>query len=437
VRLNAAAGLVVLAACASQGEPPGAPPRLVPPAIILVSPDSGAVLPTLSGDAVIQFDEVIDEMAQGSGPSLPNGPIGGLGKQIVLSPVAGPVSVSWHRSSIHVKPKEGWKPGRVYHLQLLPGVIDLHKNILKRGKTIIFSTGPEIPTASLRGITLSWVDQHTLTQGLVRAVLKPDTVAYVTYSDSTGRFRFDGIPPGQYVVYAVNDQNNNRLRDYREAWDSVNVTVDSSSAVPAVLWTFVHDTVGPHIKQSDPVDSTTIRLTFTQPLATGRLPDTATVHLYELPDTTPVPLSAVLLPAVNDSLVARARAAADSARRAADTTHQAVDTTRKKNAARDTTSVRRANPPAQGGGHPGAAPTAPDSAVIKLLASRPIPTDKLVLRTTVPLKPATKYFLRVLGATNLSGAHADAIAVITVPVPKKVPVDSAKAGARADTTKHD
>src|SRR5690242_7278645 len=141
VRLTPLAALgIVTTACASMGQPPGAPPRLTPPAIILVSPDSGAVLPTLSGDAVIQFDEVIDEMAQGTGGAP--GTVTGLAKQIVLSPVAGPVKVSWHRSAIHVKPKEGWKPGRVYHLQLLPGIIDLHRNILKRGETIIFSTGP-------------------------------------------------------------------------------------------------------------------------------------------------------------------------------------------------------------------------------------------------------------------------------------------------------
>ncbi|HEX4633415.1 MAG TPA: Ig-like domain-containing protein, partial [Gemmatimonadales bacterium] len=168
------AGLLLLAACASEGIPPGAPPRLTPPAVILVTPDSGAILPAFSGDAVIQFDEVIDEMAQGSGGGGGGGAasaVNGIGRQVVLSPVAGPVKVTWHRSAIHIKPKEGWKPGRVYHLQLLPGIVDLHRNVLKHGQTIIFSTGPKIPTASLRGLALSWVEQHTLTQGLIRAVL--------------------------------------------------------------------------------------------------------------------------------------------------------------------------------------------------------------------------------------------------------------------------
>jgi hypothetical protein len=76
--------------------------------------------------------------------------------------------------------------------------------------------------------------------------------------------------------------------------------------------------------------------------------------------------------------------------------------------------------------------------VIKLLATRPIQADKLVVRMGAPLKPATKYFVRITGATNLSGVRTDAVAVLTIPVPKKVPTDTTKAPAKtpADTTKH-
>src|SRR2546430_13735250 len=46
------------------------------------------------------------------------GAITGLAQKIVLSPVGGDVDVSWHRSAIHVRPDEGWKPDRVYHLEV-------------------------------------------------------------------------------------------------------------------------------------------------------------------------------------------------------------------------------------------------------------------------------------------------------------------------------
>ena len=41
----------------------------------------------------------------------------------------------------------------------------------------------------------------------------PDTVGYVTVADSGGGFHLAGIPPGNYVVYAIADQNGNRRRD--------------------------------------------------------------------------------------------------------------------------------------------------------------------------------------------------------------------------------
>src|SRR5216117_1100630 len=97
-----AAGAALLLACASVGTPPGGPPDKEPPKILQVKPESGAVVPNWKSSVVIQYDGVIDEMP-GSGSA---GSMSGLAKQILLSPVRGPVKVDWHRSSISVKPKE-------------------------------------------------------------------------------------------------------------------------------------------------------------------------------------------------------------------------------------------------------------------------------------------------------------------------------------------
>src|SRR5256885_4567397 len=183
-------------ACANLGDRPGGPPDTTPPVVVEVRPGSGAVVPDLRGAAVIRFDDVIDEMA--GSPAAGGGPAG-LGRYVLLSPVAGAVKVGWHRSSISIEPKEGWKPGRVYHLHLLPGIVDLRRNVRKQGLTIIFSTGPTIPTASLAGTAVLWVEQRALAQGLIRAVPLADTVGYLALTDSVGRFRLDAIPPGRYI----------------------------------------------------------------------------------------------------------------------------------------------------------------------------------------------------------------------------------------------
>ncbi|PYO64803.1 MAG: hypothetical protein DMD71_12450, partial [Gemmatimonadetes bacterium] len=316
------------------------------------------------------------------------------------------------------KPAEGWKPGRVYHLQLLPGIIDLRRNALKTGRTVIFSTGPALPTTALSGTVLQWIEQRLLIAGAIRAVPAGDTaLAYVTLSDSTGHFRLDAVPPGRYVVYAIQDQNGNRRLDRREPYDSALVTLDTAATF--VLWTFGHDSAGPRLRAADPVDSITFRLTFSQPLDPATIPapspSGARLAVLALPDSTPVPVVAVLTPAAYDSLAARERTALDSARRAADTTH----------AARPDTTPRPA-PPRPPAPAPGVAAPAPaDTTWRILLRQRPVPTDKLVVRTARPLAPASRFFVRVRGVHNLNGAVADGATVLTTPKP--VPRDTTKA----------
>src|SRR2546427_503451 len=229
---------------------------------------SGEPVPDFGGKAVIQLDEGIDEgpgsSGGGGGGGGGTGAITGLAQKIVLSPVAGDVKVSWHRSAIHVQPGEGFKPNRVYHLEVLPGIADLRRNVTKTGTTIVFSTGGPLPQAELSGRALLWVEQRTLTQGVSRAAPLPHTVPYVTLTDSAGNFRLREIPPGRYRVWVVQDQNNNRRQDRREPFDTVAVTVDSTAS--AVLWAFVHDTVGPPIRTVESLDSATLRVSFSQPL---------------------------------------------------------------------------------------------------------------------------------------------------------------------------
>jgi len=413
VRLTPPAGrgaiplaLALAAACANTGEPPGGPPDEKPPLILSVYPESGAVLPNPRGDAVIQFDGVIEEQSGGTGAGAT-----GLAARILLSPTAGPVDVSWHRSAIHVKPKEGWKPGRIYHLQILPGIADLRRNVAKDRRTIVFSTGPVIPHATLTGVAVLWVEQRALVGGLVRAQLLPDTLAYLALVDSSGGFRFDNLPPGRYAVFAIADQNGNRVRERREAYDSALVTVDSSAAT--VLWAFVHDTTGPKLRQADPLDSLAARLTFTQPLDPTQAPDSLRVRVVTLPDSTPVRVRGLLAQARYDSLVTRERAALDSARAAHDTTRKPSPLPRDTSRA-DTLGLR---PPAPVGARP-----VPDTSGLHLiLEQRPVPQDKLVLRFDTMLIPGARYYVEVRGTRNLGGVTADGHAVLVVPKPKPPP----------------
>ena len=395
-------GAALLAACANTGDPPGGPPDTAPPAIVTVRPESGVVVLDWKDDAVIQFDEVIDEMASGGGAG--GAGLSGLARQVVLSPVSGDVRVSWGRTRIRLKPKEGWKAGRVYHLELLPGIVDLRRNKLAKGRLIVFSTGPAIGHAALEGTALQWVEQRASVGAVIEAIPLPDTVGYVTVADSTGKFRLDALSPGRYVVYAAADPNNNRRRDRREAYDSALVTLDSAATV--ALYTFVHDTAGPRLRVATALDSMTVRLEFSQPLAAGVPVDTARVRVLELPDSGAVAIAAILNQRQYDSLTAAERQPAKP------------DTGAAK---RDSTPARRPVP-----ARPDTAAAPKDtSEVRRLLGLRPAPFDKVVVRFAQPLKPETRYVIRVRGAVNLNGAAADGQVVVLTPKP-----------APADTTRN-
>ena len=409
VRQAQGSGLLLAAlaacACANRGDPPGGPPDTAPPTIVSVRPESGTVVPGWKDDAVIQFDEVIDEMAAGGGgggAGAAGG--GGLARQVLLSPVAGDVHVAWGRTRIRVKPKEGWRDGRIYRLELLPGIIDLRRNKLVKGQVVLFSTGPAIGHATLTGTALQWVEQRTLLGALIEAVPLPDSVGYVALADSGGKFRLDGLHAGRYVVYATADENTNRRRDQREAYDSALVKLDSSATV--TVFTFVHDTAGPRLRNATAVDSFTVRLEFSQALAATAPLDTARVRVVQLPDSTPVPLAAVLTPPQYDSLAAAARAKADSAAK--------PDTTRGAGGA-------VTPPPSRPAGVRAAAARGDTAEIRRLLALRPVPFDRAVLRFGRPLAPETRYLIRVTAVQNLNGAVADGQIVLVTPKPPPPP----------------
>ncbi len=400
----------LLAACANVGDPPGGPPDTAPPGIVTVRPESGAVVPGWKGDAVIQFDEVIDEMA-GTGANS-------LASRVLLSPVVGDVQVSWGRTKIRVKPKEGWKPGRVYRLELLPGILDLRRNTLRSGRVSVFSTGPDIGHATLDGTALQWVEQRLLVGALIEAVPLSDSAGYRTLADSTGRFHVTPLPAGRYLVYATADQNTNRRRDRREPYDSALVTLDSAATV--TLFAFVHDTAGPRLRTATAVDSFTVRLEFTQALAAGAPLDSTRVRVLQLPDSTPVAIGGVLSPRQYDSLTA-------AERKAAKPDSGAVRPDSAAAGARDTT--RAGGAPGAAGALRAAATGAPPGSVDtgevrRLLAQRPVPFDKVVLRFARPLAPETRYLIRVHGAVNLTGAVGDGQAVVLTP--KRVAPDTTR-----------
>jgi hypothetical protein len=252
-RVNALIAFVgaVGLACASMGTPPGGPTRKEPPAIVSVTPDSGAVNVT-NKSVVFQFDAIVSDNP---------GRAGGLAALFVLSPNDGATSVRWRRSRIEVRPRRGFRPNTAYSLTLLPGIADLNSNVMREGRTILFSTGATIPAFAVHGRVFDWIAERAVPAAVVDVVRLPDSLSYVGLSDSSGQFSVGPLEPGSYVVRAFMDNNTNRIRDPNELWDSVATTVTDAS--PFVeLRAAQRDTIAPRLLTVTARDSLTLVASF-------------------------------------------------------------------------------------------------------------------------------------------------------------------------------
>lgn len=366
--------VVALAACASQGDPPGGPPDSAPPVLVGILPESGAV--SVRPERVeFRFDEVVSERPAGATS---------LEQLVLISPSDGLARVDWRRRSIAVRPRRDWKPNAVYTVTLLPGIADLRGNVMKGGASVIFATGPTIPKTRLAGILYDWVGGTAARSGAVEAIALPDSIVYVARTDTAGRFTLAHLPPGSYVLRAWIDANSNRELDPREAYDSAAVSLRDTASL--TLLAFVHDTLPPRINTVQPVDSTTLRVEMNQPLDPTQAVDTTLFRLTGR-DSSRVPVRAVL------SAEAWDRARADSVARA--------DTTR-RTPARPTPAARR------------------DSVVLP----RPVPISRFIVVSAVPLKPDSTYRLIAVEARNLLGRAGTSARVFTMPRP--APTDTTR-----------
>ncbi|MGH7625615.1 MAG: Ig-like domain-containing protein [Gemmatimonadaceae bacterium] len=378
----------VLLGCAQPGYPPGGPERKLPPQLLSVKPESGAVN-VKAKEISLQFDEVLNEKPSG---------VQNLSQLVLISPWDGEANVGWHRSRLTVKGKHDLKPNTTYVITVLPGLGDLRGNVRKDGVTVVFSTGPAIPETRISGVVFDWAAGTALPKAAVEAIHLPDSTTYVARTDSSGRFSMDFLPPATYTLRAFTDQNNTLTMERRVPWDSTDVTLQDSLHVE--LYAFIHDTLPPSMETVASTDSVTIRVKFSEPLDTAQRVDTSLFTLRRA-DSTLVPLKLAQPAAVYDSI----RAAAAPA----DTTHK---------------------PPPPKGQPLGRAGRAPGDATHRAPGPRPtrrIPVTNVVVVPAQPLTVGATYRLEARSPRNLLGVGAPTSR--TFAVPKAAPPP------KADTTR--
>jgi hypothetical protein len=389
VRRGLIAASLVLAACASAGPPPGGPEDRSPPKLLRVTPDTNAVN-FGSKEATFYFDETISDRGTDAQD---------VTNMFLVSPSDGTPRVDYHRSRIDVRPRHGFRPNTAYTITLLPGLTDLHNNTMKAGKTIVFSTGPTIPSLRITGTAFDWTAEVPVSKALIEAVT-PDSVVYIAQADSVGRFAVGPLSPGSYLVRATIDQNANHRADRGESFDTVRVTAPQTA--PLEMLTASRDTLPARIASVNVIDSLTLHVVFDRLLDPAQQLPPANFHLAGS-DSVAVPILAVRTARQEAALqLTQQRASADSARRADSV-------------------AGRPRPPAQQA--PGANPAGADS-VPK--PSRPPPFTTITVLLGRPLAANANYRLRVttVRALSLRETGSERTFLTPKPAPLRPAVDS-------------
>lgn len=381
-------------ACASASPPPGGPEDPQPPKLVKVIPDSAAL--NVGAQTVsFFFDETIND--RGSGPQE-------VGNFFLVSPSDGTPRVTWRRSRIDVRPRNGFRPNTAYTVTLLPGLADLRNNTMREGATVVFSTGSSMPTERITGRVFDWVAERPAARAFMQAV-SPDSVVYLAQSDSAGRFVIGPLPPGTYLVRSIIDQNANRALDRNEPYDSATVVVPRTT--PLELRAAQRDTLPPRILTVTTADSLTLRVTFDR-LVDPTQPIAADAFRLVGPDSAVVPITSALNPRDEQQL--------------AQTTQRAI-----------ADSVRRADSLA---GKP--LPPVPSPARTPAVSqgpSLPPPYTAMALKIGRRLAPSTTYRLSVSGARGLTGRSQPSERSFTTPRPAPPPADTSRAVPPADSSR--
>jgi len=191
----------ILIRCANQLPPPGGEPDKIPPTIVEVYPSDG----TIRYDEnyfELEFSEYVDKRS--------------VTEAIFISPfIEGVLEYNWTGTNLEVTFPEKLKDSVTYTITIGTDVVDLNnKNRMAQSFTFTFSTGDKIDRKIISGRVYGkdnegiFIYAYKIDEGADSLLnRKPD---YVSQTGVNGNFSMQGLGPGNYRVFAVNDQ----FRDY-------------------------------------------------------------------------------------------------------------------------------------------------------------------------------------------------------------------------------
>jgi uncharacterized protein (DUF2141 family) len=251
--------------CAVRQPPPGGPEDKTPPKLLKTFPNADSTNIKYLEYLEFQFDESIDR--------------GSVRDQVWLLPeLPNPPEIKWKgNKKFRVVLKDSLEKEQTYILTIGTGVKDLQGNKLNEPIVLPFSTGPMIDRGEISGRVIGESVQDVFIYAYRIEGDFPDSVIftrkprYYTQMRKSGEFRIKYIKPATYRIYALDDQDGNRL--YTLQTDRIgipfaNVVLTSGKiSRENINFTLVsEDTTAPQIVRARSLNNTKVGISFNEEL---------------------------------------------------------------------------------------------------------------------------------------------------------------------------
>lgn len=196
---------LLLAGCASIGNPSGGPRDEDPPVPIHASPGFGAVnVPRDLGRATLVFNENVNVKDAFS--------------KVMVSPSGSAVPrITSNGRKVTVDFPDSLEANTTYTLDFADAIEDNNEGNRLQGFLYSFSTGPVLDSLEISGMVLGALDLEPQQQVLVGVHRAGNDSAFLTKpfervarTDDLGRFTIAGLSPGEYLVYSLGDLDSDR-----------------------------------------------------------------------------------------------------------------------------------------------------------------------------------------------------------------------------------
>lgn len=193
--------LIAWGRCANIQSPTGGPKDKRPPRLLSSIPKANAT--GFHGTTVLlTFDELVKL-------KTPR-------EEIIISPSPGKdIDFSVKGNKVFITSKTPFKDSTTYSFQFREGIQDITEGNVPPNLKLAFSTGPTIDSLSLSG-EVHEVLPGTPKEKITVALYSSDTFdifnhvpGYFTQTDKRGNFRLENLRPGNYFLYAFDDENKN------------------------------------------------------------------------------------------------------------------------------------------------------------------------------------------------------------------------------------